>query len=476
MQPASGKTATAWDVAPSKDETFTESPAGATPLAPPEAYLLVILECDRPLSGSSRHCLRGIAEVTIGRGADRTATRTAERLALSMPGGWLSNAHLRIHRDGPRWLLEDVGSRNGTRVNGEGVVHHALRDGDLIEAGHVLMLFREALHAPPGTALDFDTRSASWPGPGLETLVPALAAEIDALAHIAESTLPVLLRGESGTGKELAARAVHAMRGRRGAFVAVNCGAIPPALMESHLFGHTKGAFSGAVRDEPGFVRASSGGTLFLDEIGDLPATSQAALLRVLQEGEVTPVGATRAVTVDLRVIAATHRPLEELVQRGAFRGDLLARLEGFTFALPPLRERREDIGLLVAQLLSASAERSPPLPLSPEVGLAFLRYDWPKNIRELSHCLARASALAKGESRVELSHLPAVVRAAVGAAAPAQTAGASAAVPLQVQLEQLLARHDGDVAQVARSLGKARMQVYRWLSRFGIDPDRYRK
>jgi transcriptional regulator of acetoin/glycerol metabolism len=463
-------------VGPSKDETFTESPAGAAPLAHPEAYLLVVLECDRPLSGSSRHCLRGIDEVTVGRGTDRIAARTADRLALSMPGGWLSSAHLRIHRDGPRWLLEDVQSRNGTRVNGESVVHHALRDGDLVEAGHTLILFREALHAPPAVALDFDTRSASWPGPGLETLVPAFAGEIDALARISASAVPVLLRGESGTGKELAARAIHAMRGRGGAFVAINCGAIPPALVESHLFGHTKGAFSGAVRDEPGFVRASSGGTLFLDEIGDLPATSQAALLRVLQEGEVTPVGATRALPVDLRVIAATHQPLEDLAARGAFRSDLLARLEGFTFALPPLRERREDLGLLVAQLLGANASQSPPLPLSPEVGLALFRYDWPKNIRELSHCLARACALAKGEARVELAHLPAPVRTATGTAVQKQAAGDPAEPPLQVQLERLLARHDGDVAQVARSLGKARMQVYRWLSRFGIDPDRYRK
>jgi DNA-binding NtrC family response regulator len=247
--------------------------------------------------------------------------------------------------------------------------------------------------------------------------------------------------------------------------------------VESHLLGHKTGAFSGAVRDEPGFVRASSGGTLFLDEIGDLPATSQAALLRVLQEGEVTPVGATRPLQVDLRVVAATHQPLEALVAQGAFRGDLLARLEGFTFALPPLRERREDLGLLVSDLLRASPDSSGPRPLSPEVGLALLRYDWPKNIRELSHCLARAYALAKDEPRLELSHLPPAVRCAWPAPAPSEPAVDEPAEPqLRRQLEHLLARHEGDVAQVARSLGKARMQVYRWLSRLAIDPDRYRK
>jgi transcriptional regulator with GAF, ATPase, and Fis domain len=286
-----------------------------------------------------------------------------------------------------------------------------------------------------------------------------------------------MLRGETGTGKEVAARAVHALSKRAGPFVPVNCGAIPVALVESHLFGHTRGAFSGAVRDEPGFVRAAHGGTLFLDEIGDLPPASQAALLRVLQEGEVIPVGTTRAVPVDLRIVAATHQQLEALVARGAFRADLLARLDGFTFALPPLRERREDTGLLVADLLRATpdAER---LQLSSEVGRALLQYEWPLNIRELGHCLARACALAKGEHRLELRHLPPQVRGALepspGADEPLGAEGSDAR--LRVQLEGLLAQHEGNVAEVARALGKARMQVHRWCKRFEIDPERYRR
>jgi transcriptional regulator with AAA-type ATPase domain len=460
-----------------KDETFTESPGAMAPLAPPEAHLFVVLECDRPAAGSSRHSLRSVTRVTIGRGADRGAVREGDRLELTVPSGWMSGAHAHIRRDGHRWVLEDLGSRNGTRVHGRPVVHLALTDGDVVEAGHVIFVFREALHGPPGASLDLDTRTATFPARGLGTVLPALATEIDSLVRIASSPVPVLLRGDTGTGKEVTARAVHALSGRGGPFVAVNCGAIPAALVESHLFGHARGAFSGAVRDEPGFVRASSGGTLFLDEIGDLPPTSQSALLRVLQEGEVVPVGSTRPVPVDLRVVAATHQPLEALVARGAFRADLLARLDGFTFSLPPLRERREDVGLLVGDLLGATPEGAR-LKLSADVGRALVSHDWPQNVRELGHCLARACALARGEETLEVKHLPAAVRAALEADASEagdSPGGASEDARLRAQIEGLLQRHEGNVAEVARALGKARMQVHRWLKRFAIDPDRYR-
>jgi transcriptional regulator of acetoin/glycerol metabolism len=467
---------------PPHDETLTESPLGAhAPLLRPEAYLVLVLECEQPLAGSARHSLRGISEVAIGRGGERGAKREGEHLALSLPGAWMSTAHARIRRDGGQWRLEDLGSRNGTLVNGEPVVHRVLADGDLVELGHALFLFRAALHAPPGTALDVDTKEAKFASPGLGTLIPALAGEVAALVRIAESPVPVLLRGETGSGKEVVARAVHTLSKRAGPFVPVNCGAIPDTLMESQLFGHTKGAFSGALRDEPGFVRVASGGTLFLDEIGDLPPTSQAALLRVLQEGEVVPVGTTRAVTVDLRVIAATHQPLEALVARGAFRTDLLARLDGFTYSLAPLRERREDIGLIVADLLPAVApEAAGRLKLTPDVGRAFLRYAWPLNVRELRHCLARGAALAQETGVIDRTHLPAVIAGAL--AGPAEErAGGEPALPgdderLRGQLEKLLTEHDGNVAEVARAMGKARMQIHRWMKRVGIDPKRYRR
>jgi transcriptional regulator with PAS, ATPase and Fis domain len=467
-----------------RDETLTESPGGASqPLARPEPYLVVVLECERPLSGSSRHALRGVDLVTLGRGDDRAASRDGRTLRVALPSKWMSGEHARISSRGGVWHVEDVGSRNGTRVNGATVAHAALSDGDVIEVGHTLLVFREALHGPTRTLPDLDTRTASFPAPGLATLLPALACEVEALVRIAASPVPVLLRGETGTGKELVARAVHALSGRSGAFVPVNCGAIPATLMESQLFGHAKGAFSGALRDEPGFVRSAASGSLFLDEIGDLPAASQAALLRVLQEGEVVPVGSTRAVAVDLRVIAATHQPLEALVARGAFRTDLLARLDGFTYTLPPLRERREDVGLLVASLLrTILPDPAARFELAAEVGRALVAYPWPLNIRELYHCLARGVALAR-DGVLEPSHLPRAVAAAASAPSvaldPADVAGPVQEredARLREQLEALLTQHDGNVAEVARTMGKARMQLHRWMKRFAIDPKRYRR
>jgi len=460
-----------------KDQTFTESPHASAPLATPEAYLFVVLECDRPVSGSSRHCLRAVSEVILGRGEERAAVRDGSRLALTIPSRWLSNEHARLRHQGEQWVLEDLGSRNGTSVNGRPVVHVALADGDVIEVGRALLVFREAMHAPPAAPIDLDTRAAEFAHPGLGTLVPGIASEMEALASIAASPLPVLVRGETGTGKELLARAVHALSGRAGAFVPVNCGAIPGELVESHLFGHTKGAFSGAVRQETGFVQAAHGGTLFLDEIGDLPAASQAALLRVLQESEVVPVGSVRAVRIDLRVVAATHQPLESLIARGVFRTDLLARLDGFTFTLHPLRERREDLGLLVANLLQAACGASRVPILATAVGRALVRYSWPLNIRELGHCLSRACALAREGGSIELSHLPAPVRDALEADidGPAGTDPEADDARLRAQLEALLVEHRGNIAKVARALGKARMQVHRWLKRFEIDPERYR-
>ncbi|HEY8086761.1 MAG TPA: sigma 54-interacting transcriptional regulator [Polyangiaceae bacterium] len=461
---------------PSRDETLTESPGGASPLVRPEPALFVVLECDRPQAGGSRHSLRGVSDVTLGRGDDRTSARDGHRLALTIPGAWMSSTHARLVRSGTGFAVEDLGSRNGTRVNGRPVSRLVLQDGDLIELGHALLVYRAAVHGGPETPADEDSRRITPPAPGMGTLVPALAMELASIARIAASRVPVLLRGETGTGKEVVARAVHALSGRAGTFVAVNCGAIPQALVESQLFGHTKGAFSGAVKDEPGFVRAAAGGTLFLDEVGDLPASSQAALLRVLQEGEVVPVGTTRPVAVDLRVVGATHQPLEALVARGAFRTDLLARLDGYSLLLAPLRERQEDLGLLVGALLRDIAEAPADLRLTADFGRALLAYRWPLNVRELRHCLTRAVALARGGTVLEPQHLPPVVAAALSAAPPEPAPSPPTEDDrLRAQLDALLAQHAGNVAEVARAMGKARMQVHRWMKRFSLDARRYR-
>jgi transcriptional regulator with PAS, ATPase and Fis domain len=444
-------------------------------------FLALGLECDRPLAGAARFSLEGVDLVTLGRGVARSATRREERgvvvLDLRVPAAALSMAHARLVRTGAEWVIEDAGSTNGTYVNGERVERSAIVDGDVVTAGRAVFLLAGSRMMPTDARADVDMTDAP-DTPGHRTLDPELAVQLEALDRLARSGLAILVRGETGTGKELLARAVHDRSGRAGAFVAVNCGAIPASLVESTLFGHMRGAFSGALRDEPGLFRAADGGTLFLDEVGDLPAPSQAALLRVLQEREVMPVGATRAVPVELGVVAATHQPLEELVARGAFRQDLLARLAGFVVELPPLRERVLDLGVVVAQVLrKVAGERADAVRITPAAAEALFRYRWPLNIRELEQSLARAFALA-GDKPIDRVHLPLAVTSPVeepvSSAIPTSRLSARDQ-QLRLDLLAQLAQHRGNLADVARSMGKARMQVHRWCKRFGIDPNTYR-
>src|SRR5262249_14639280 len=259
-----------------------------------------------------------------------------------------------------------------------------------------------------------DTRDADGPAASLS---PAIAEVVARAKAVATARVPVLLRGESGTGKEVLARAIHRFSSRPGAFVAVNCGAIPSELVESELFGHRKGAFSGAHQDKTGLVRTSDGGTLLLAEIGDLALPAQAALLRVLQEAEVLPVGAARPVAVDLRVITATHRDLDALVRQGGFRHDLLARIDGVTIDVPPLRDRLEDVPLLIAALLIQLAPGRADVTVQPDAAQALLEHDWPLNVRELEQALAGALALSAG-GPIERAHLPRALRDDLEAAA----------------------------------------------------------
>jgi sigma-54 dependent transcriptional regulator, acetoin dehydrogenase operon transcriptional activator AcoR len=263
------------------------------------------------------------------------------------------------------------------------------------------------------------------------------------------------------------ARAVHALSGRRGAYLAVNCGALPDTLVESELFGHKKGAFSGAVEDRPGLVRAADHGTLFLDEVGDLPLPSQAALLRVLQEEEVLPVGATRALPVDLRVVVATHRDLPALVKDGRFRADLYARLAGWELELPVLADRKEDLGIIIAALLARLAPGRPDIAFSQSAARALVQHEWPLNVRELEQALAAALALARDQV-IDLPQLPEALRSPVQPRAnPAPLTEEDAR--RREQLAALLAEHQGNISAVARAMGKARMQIQRWIKRYNL-------
>jgi transcriptional regulator with PAS, ATPase and Fis domain len=315
----------------------------------------------------------------------------------------------------------------------------------------------------------------------LATLIPRIATSFTTLARIAKSNVPILLAGETGSGKELLARAIHVASGRSGELVAINCGALPHTLLEAQLFGHVKGAFSGATRDELGYVRAAQRGTLFLDEIGELPPASQVALLRVLQEQEVVPVGTTRPLSVDIRVIAATNAPIDQLVESGSFRSDLFARLSGFRFAAPPLRERIEDLGLLIANLLCELGPREAPnWKFDPAAAQALFRYAWPRNVRELKQCLASATVLASAQ-RIELSHLPPEiseprsVKPDTSGREPGRSHEVRTDEALHSELIALFTECRGNVSEVARRMGKARTQVQRWMARFAIEPATFR-
>src|SRR5437868_2574460 len=231
------------------------------------------------------------------------------------------------------------------------------------------------------------------------------------ISRLKDTRTPVLIAGESGTGKELVARAIH-FRGAMAQtpFVAVDCGSLVPTLMESELFGYEKGAFTGAMKSKTGLFQAASGGTIFLDEIGELPLEMQAKLLRVLQEREVRPVGSNNRETVDVRVIAATNRDLEAAYRSGTFRKDLYFRLNVVTVHVPPLRDRRSDIPVLVHHFLERYAKASQ-IQVTTAAMKSLLQYDWPGNVRELENCIARAVTLGDGKT-IDVSDLPPAIRA----------------------------------------------------------------
>lgn len=430
--------------------------------------VVLLLECDRPLAGSTRCRIDTVDSVLLGRGSSRGCERASGALTLRVPDARMSARHATINREGHAWVVRDEGSKNGIVVNGRKADRHLLRDGDVVECGRTFFLFK--LGRPADGDEPDDVHSSDWrdvPG-GLATFHDPLATQIRALPEIARASIPVLVLGPSGSGKELVARAIHELSRRSGAFVPLNCGALPENLVEAELFGARRGAFTGATEDKRGLVRASDEGTLFLDEIGDLPLRAQPALLRVLQEREVLSVGSTRAASVDLRVVAATHRNLDEMVDGECFRADLLARLSGFVLRLPPLNERLEDLGLLIATLLARHAVSD--TTLSPDAVRLLLRYRWPLNVRELEHCLR--GALAVSPTRIGVEHLPRSIREP-GNDAPTSPRVQRQLTPEQVvrrqELCSLLQQHGRNISAVARHLGKDRVQIRRWIRQLDI-------
>jgi DNA-binding NtrC family response regulator len=443
--------------------------------------LFISFQAAAPLAGASRHSLADIDVICVGRGESRFRRDTVggkRRLLLQLPDAQLSREHAELRRQGlDHFELVDRNSKNHSFVDGVARTNHMLADGERIQLGSTfftLRHLREPDAAEPDVLLTGDESNV-----GLATLLPDLALRFAAFARAAPSRVSLIVVGETGTGKELAARAAHELSRRSGAFTAVNCGALPSTLMEAELFGHRKGSFSGALEDRIGLIRASDKGTLFLDEVAELPLTAQAALLRVIQEGEVLPIGHVRPVSVDLRIVSATHRNLKQMVERGEFRADLHARLQGLTLSLPPLRERLDEIGLLLGSILRRLAgQRASAIRFSTTAARRLLQDRWRHNVRSLEKCLSAALVLREGDT-IDLPHLESSGVLDEGDNDDGCLDDGEEALPdtpLSPEEEQqrqrlvgLMTEHHGNISAVARETGKARFQIRRWIKRYRI-------
>ena len=374
----------------------------------------------------------------------------------------LSRAHAMVAFDANagQFRVTDSGSRNGTFVHGRRIESALLDPDSVIRLGGSVLVFAES---------------------------DRMKQLLERADRVADGTLSLLLLGETGTGKELLARRIHERSGRSGPFVAVNCAALPREMIAAELFGHLRGAFSGAVRERAGLFRSAQGGTLLLDEIGDMPLDLQPALLRVLQEKKVRPVGSDQEAPVDVRVLAATHNDLAEKAKAGDFRADLWARLAQMTLTIPPLRARRAEL-LALARTLSEAHQRK--LMLSAESAEALLLWSWPLNFRELESLLALYAATATAGQPLDLEFLrgakPELVEALTdpGPGGNAEAAGSASEdsasqeslVVDEAGLRRALGEARGNLAVAARSLGISRQKLYRWLSQAGLDADSFRR
>jgi len=335
-----------------------------------------------------------------------------------------------------------------------------------IDREQLLHTIEEALAGTPNTPDDWSSE--------IVTRSPTMSELLAQAERVAQSSVSVLISGASGTGKELLARAIHKASPRRNnTFMAINCGALPEQLLESELFGHVKGAFTGAVSRHVGLFQAADGGTLFLDEIGDMPMPLQVKLLRALQERQIRPVGSTESVPVDVRVISATHRDLETAMQENDFREDLYYRLNVVNLNLPPLRERPEDIPLLARYFVERAAERhnSKVKGLSPAALTLLAQMAWPGNVRQLENVIEQVTAL---------STTPIVAEGAIAQALSNQdnvlpTFNDARAEFEKRYLIKVMQITEGNASQAARIAGRNRTDFYKLLNKYNLEPARFK-
>jgi transcriptional regulator with PAS, ATPase and Fis domain len=450
--------------------------------------------------------LRGARMIHVGEGLDigRRPPTPDGRRALALPDRTVSSLHARITRaatpDRPdNYELVDLGSTNGTYVDGQRLTGpQTLRQGALLFLGSQVMVFRTVTPVELA-AIEEEIANPFAPVP---TLSPALAVICSRLRRLAPSKAEIYLLGETGVGKEIFARGIHAASGRTGNLIAINCAAIPRELVESELFGYEKGAHSTAQARKVGFIESAQGGTLFLDELGEMPQELQPKLLRFLQDRKFSPLGSTRVIEADVRIIAASSRAA--MAKGSNVQDALVGRLGAQPVQLPPLRERLEDIGRLVEYFLrDVRASETVPRTFETEAFHALFLYGWPLNVRELQKTIVEAEVLSRGQTTIGFSHLPDSISSIIEtnadpghssavsstvdfppsradtavpeAADEATTARTRRPAPTPEELTDLLRQYRGSVAHVARHLDRQYAVVWRCLQRYGINADDFR-
>jgi transcriptional regulator of acetoin/glycerol metabolism len=438
--------------------TVTVTQASASRPASTPGSLALIWLFPLPLETPTDLVWAGDDDIVIGRDA---------ACGVRLQGNDVSRRHAALRQQRPDGgvTIVDLGSRNGIRVNGQVVPSATLRDGDVVGVGGWIGV----VTAAPGVFKE--VAPGLWGG-------AALQAALAPLQLAARSDLPIVIEGETGTGKEVVTRSLHAWSGRPGPLVAVNCAALPEGLAEGELFGYRRGAFTGADRASPGYFRSADGGTLLLDEVSDLPLGLQAKLLRVLEERAVQPLGETRPVPIDVRIVVAGQQSLMEAVREERFRPDLLARLEGLTVRLPPLRARREDVPPLFSHLLQKMSEGRAPA-VDGDLVERLCLHDWPFNVRELVQLVRRLLILYESDTTLAARHLPPRIGEREAAATAPATARKPAASAEPVELPGLVAAlraAGGNVARASAMLGITRQRAYRLMEAQGVDLEALRK
>jgi hypothetical protein len=450
-----------------EEETLTEeSPIPRPSAGHPRAWLTFIGSSENQFESSGQvFALDDVRTVRFGRGRNQLdAEQSGTVLHISVPLGWVSTAHaeLRIVPEEGRleFDLRDLGSRNGTHIERSPIPGIArLKPGQVFEVGRSFWMVRavEARDLEPAHVDLLDVAGTSN---------PTLCAIQRTLARLAKSDVPLLLCGETGTGKEVSARAIHRVSERKGAFVTANLAALSDERVDALLHGYRAGAVPGTTEDQLGLFELAHEGTLFFDELGELSSTVQAKLLAALTDSAITRVGETHARPVDVRTICASLHDVHAMVLNGSFRPDLYSRLVGFQAELPPLRERREDLGVLTAALCR---NRGMPVRLSTRAFRRILGYEWPYNVRELEQTIATASILAGSDGEITRDILDEIVERRSDMPRNPETVR-----QLRAQLVDQLVRTSGDANEVARAMDRDPKEIKRWLERFELRPEAY--